>query len=403
MPASAERTSDLARTTQVIAVADVVESVRLMEQDEQEFIRRWQRFVGFVQKLLPGQSGRLRKSLGDGLMLEFSEAEGCIRAALAMRAWFADANRHLAPEDQVQLRVGAHMAEFVSDEYDIYGNDVNLAARIATLAGPGEIVISAALREHLGPTLRAQLEDLGTCHLKHVKDPVHVFRLGPAGQAPVLPVRRLATHALRPTMAVLPFGLLGTASGKLTGEALADDIVSTTGPRTGPSRPKPVVIVDPVLKCLPGQKLARGKCIDRPLVIACDRNERRVEGKCMKIPGVSIHCLPGYVQKGRECVKKPVIATACRQGEIRLNGKCVRKPSVSISCRKGFKLVGKACVRVPALTRTCPPGGKLVRGTCVGKKSAIRMSGPKTKQLIGRDGNNAMRLGTPSGKLRRAR
>jgi len=183
----------------------------------------------------------------------------------------------------------------------------------------------------------------------------------------------------------------------------ADDIVSTTGPRTGPSRPKPVVIVDPVLKCLPGQKLARGKCIDRPLVIACDRNERRVEGKCMKIPGVSIHCLPGYVQKGRECVKKPVIATACRQGEIRLNGKCVRKPSVSISCRKGFKLVGKACVRVPALTRTCPPGGKLVRGTCVGKKSAIRMSGPKTKQLIGRDGNNAMRLGTPSGKLRRAR
>jgi adenylate cyclase len=218
--------SRFTRSTKVIAVADVVESVRLMEQDEQEFIRRWQGFVSFVHKRLPADTGRIHKSLGDGLMLEFSDPQGCIRAALAMLAWFAETNERLPPEDQVQLRIGAHVAEYVADEYDIYGTDVNLAARIASLAGPGEIVISAALRQHLGPQSTLAMEDLGTCHLKHVKEPVHAFRIGEAGQAPVVPMRRLATHSLRPTVAVLPFGMQAPAGEGLTGEALADDIVA---------------------------------------------------------------------------------------------------------------------------------------------------------------------------------
>jgi adenylate cyclase len=226
MPAFIERAPRFTRSTKVIAVADVVESVRLMEQDEQEFIHRWQSFVGFVQQRLPADGGRIHKSLGDGLMLEFADAPGCIRSALAMRAWFVETNERLPPEDQVQLRIGAHVADFVADEYDIYGTDVNLAARIASLAGPGEIVVSAALREHLGAHAGVVLQDLGTCHLKHVKEPVHAFRIGGAGLAPVVPVRRLATHSLRPTIAVLPFGMQPAAADGLTGEALADDIVA---------------------------------------------------------------------------------------------------------------------------------------------------------------------------------
>jgi class 3 adenylate cyclase/TolB-like protein len=227
MPPAPDDAPRSTRATKVIAVADVVESVRLMEQDEHEFIRRWQRFVGFVEQRLPSDGGRIHKSLGDGLMLEFSDPHGCVRCALAMLAWLAEVNQPLPPEDQVQLRIGAHLAEFVADEYDIYGTDVNLAARIASLAGPGEIVISAALREHVGPQASVPLQDLGSCHLKHVKEPVHAFRIGEAGQAPVLPVRRLATHSLRPTIAVLPFGMQGAPAAEgLTGEALADDIVA---------------------------------------------------------------------------------------------------------------------------------------------------------------------------------
>jgi adenylate cyclase len=218
--------SRFTRSTKVIAVADVVESVRLMEQDEQEFIGRWHRFVNFVQEQMPLETGRLHKSLGDGLMLEFSDPHGCIRAVLAMQAWFREENQALPPEKQVQLRVGAHVADFVADKYDIYGTDVNLAARIATLAGPGEIVISAALRDRLGRKLPVQMEDLGACHLKHVKKPLHAFRIGQAGGAPVIPPQPMQGRGLRATVAVLPFGTGGETINGITGETLTDELVA---------------------------------------------------------------------------------------------------------------------------------------------------------------------------------
>ena len=218
--------SGFIRSTKVIAVADVVESVRLMEQDEQEFIGRWRRFVNFVQERAPLASGRVHKSLGDGLMLEFSDPHGCVRAALEMQAWFREGNKDLPPEDHVHLRIGAHVAEFVADKYDIYGSDVNLAARIASLAGPGEIVISAALRERLGRKLALPLEDLGSCHLKHVKKPLHAWRIGHAGGAPVIPSPSPDGRNLSASVAVLPFGTQGEVLDGVSGETLADELVA---------------------------------------------------------------------------------------------------------------------------------------------------------------------------------
>jgi class 3 adenylate cyclase len=211
------------RATKVIAVADVVESVRLMEHAEHEFIGRWHSFVNYVHEQAPLHSGRLHKSLGDGLMLEFADAAGCIRAALAMQAWFRDVNQGLAPEEHVHLRIGAHVADFVADKYDIYGTDVNLAARIATLAGPGEVVISQALRDRLGRALPLHLVDLGPCHLKHVKQPVHAYRIGQAGAPPVLPAQEIG---LRASVAVLPFPTDGAPVGGIAGETLTDELVS---------------------------------------------------------------------------------------------------------------------------------------------------------------------------------
>jgi len=226
MAATESVASPFTRATKVIAVADVVESVRLMEHAEQEFIARWHRFVNFVQEQVPQHSGRLHKSLGDGLMLEFSDAAGCIRAALAMLAWFRDVNRSLPPEEHVHLRIGAHVADFVADKYDIYGTDVNVAARIATLAGPGEVVISAALRERLVRSLTLHLDDLGQCHLKHVKQPVHAYRMVLAADSPVLPAQVVEPSALRATVAVLPFGTRGEAAPGISADMLADELVA---------------------------------------------------------------------------------------------------------------------------------------------------------------------------------
>lgn len=167
--------------------------------------------------------------------------------------------------------------------------------------------------------------------------------------------------------------------------------------------PKPKVIVAPAPKCLPSQRLLLGRCVDRPLVTACGRNERRIDGRCVKIPGVSIHCLPGWVQKGLKCVKKPVIASACKRNEIRVDGKCVKKPVISILCKKGFKLVGKTCVRIPTLTKTCRPWEKLVRGNCVGKLPVVKKLGAKKPQLLKSDRSKSMLLKRPAKKTRRVK
>ncbi|NNU45192.1 adenylate/guanylate cyclase domain-containing protein [Ramlibacter montanisoli] len=207
-------------------MADVVESVRLMELGEHEFITRWHQFVNFVQEHVVLYSGRLHKSLGDGLMLEFADAPGCVRAALAMQAWFHDLNQGLPSEEHVHLRIGAHVADFLADQYDIYGTDVNVAARIASLAGPGEVVISAALRDRLAGALALHLEDLGRCHLKHVKQPVHAFRIGQAREAPVLSAQPVDTRGLRVAVAVLPFASRSEPASESGGETLADELVT---------------------------------------------------------------------------------------------------------------------------------------------------------------------------------
>ncbi|GAB3472700.1 adenylate cyclase [Polaromonas eurypsychrophila] len=212
----------------MLLVMDVVESVRIMEQDQDDFVRRWQQLVQHAeQQVLPLHGGRIVKSLGDGLMLEFATAQGCVKAAFALHHFSAHANEDQPPEHHMHLRMGAHLAEFVTDKHDIYGTDVNLTARIATLAGPREFVVSAGLRDHLTAGLDADIEDLGECHLKHVKEPLRAYRVGHAGHAPVVQPTNAAPPDFRPTIAVIPFEARSNEPEHFViGELVADGIIA---------------------------------------------------------------------------------------------------------------------------------------------------------------------------------
>ncbi|HSV47268.1 MAG TPA: tetratricopeptide repeat protein [Ramlibacter sp.] len=217
---------DFSHHTKVIVVLDVVESVRIMEDDEHGFVQRWHNLVEQTRQLLPGYGGRIHKSLGDGLMLEFDGAPEATQASLALLELCRTANVGRPPEVQMHLRLGAHLARYVADQYDIYGTDVNLTARVATLAGPGELVVTADLRDRLTAGLDASIEDLGDCHLKHVKKPVRVYRVGPPGAAPVVERSQQAMD-LRPTIAVIPFAMRsGEIGHEMLGEALADELIA---------------------------------------------------------------------------------------------------------------------------------------------------------------------------------
>lgn len=210
------------RARRAIVVADVVESVRLMQDDEAGFIERWRRFVHLVRsELLPRHGGRMVKSLGDGMLLEFEHAGQAIHASLEMQRLCGTLNDG-ATQRGFQLRIGAHIAEVVRDELDVYGVGVNHAARLAQLARPGDVCVSADLRDAITPDVDADLEDLGECFLKHVDQPVRAYRTS-APQAVGTPLP--APQDPRPTIAVLPFS--GDAPEGVCAELFTDTVIAS--------------------------------------------------------------------------------------------------------------------------------------------------------------------------------
>ncbi|MVQ32753.1 adenylate/guanylate cyclase domain-containing protein [Ramlibacter pinisoli] len=169
----------------VILVLDTVESVRLMESDESGFIQRWRRFAHEARNLVvPTHGGRFHRSTGDGFLLAFDQATAAVHAAFDLLRRCGEGNRQLGAEPplQLQVRIAAHAAHYIADEFDIYGSGVNLASRLLALAGPGEFVVSAALRDLLAGS-GTRLKDLGMHRLRHLSRPTHAFRVLAAGPA----------------------------------------------------------------------------------------------------------------------------------------------------------------------------------------------------------------------------
>jgi adenylate cyclase len=216
------------RVLRTVLFIDIFESVRLMEDDEYDIVRRWLELVALVEdKILPAHEGRLVKSMGDGLLLEFRGVQSCVKAAFAIQRVSRKINRGVSPKRHMLLRMGAHAGQIIAGEHDVYGRDVNLAARLTTLAGPGEIVVSADVRDQLTPIIDADLEDLGACYLKHVHEPVRAYRVGPPGPHPVIDVGSASMPELRPTIAAIPFACRGPDQGHyVVGEIMADEIIS---------------------------------------------------------------------------------------------------------------------------------------------------------------------------------
>ena len=215
----------------VILVIDLVESVRLMCADEAGTVARWHDFVRQAQaQAIPAHYGRLVKSLGDGLMVEFEQACDAVNAAQTLHATLGHTNAGLNAELQMHLRAGINSCQVYTDQLDIYGAGVNLAARLATLAGPGETVVSASVRDGLTDGLDAHIEDLGECYLKHIEAPVRAYRVGVAGAAPVVAARLDYEVPLQPTIAVIPFEARSDGSDHFAiGELIADAVIGQLG------------------------------------------------------------------------------------------------------------------------------------------------------------------------------
>jgi class 3 adenylate cyclase/TolB-like protein/Flp pilus assembly protein TadD len=242
--------TDLVQHDTVVLAVDIVESVRLMREHEVVTVRRWADFVRFViAEILPRHRGVLVKSLGDGLMARFEAVRDAVDAAAEMHRTLAAQNVGIPEDQHFRLRAGVNTAMAWSDGIDIYGTDVNLAARLATLAGPGETIASAPAREELAAALArlaspgetignaavrdelthgvdATCEDLGDCFLKHFDKPVRAYRVGPASPYTSLPGWLEYGTAMEPTIAVVPFGARNTSPEHFdVGNLIADSVI----------------------------------------------------------------------------------------------------------------------------------------------------------------------------------
>jgi adenylate cyclase len=213
------------RKLAAILAADVAGYSRLMSRDEEGTLRRLKAALGeVVEPHIAAHQGRIVKRTGDGLLVDFASAVEAVRCAVAIQSGMADRNRAAPEAGRIEFRIGINLGDVIIEGDDIYGDGVNIAARLEGIAEPGAIFVSRAIRDSVRDKLDVALEDLGEISVKNIARPVRVFRIGGAGglrpaSPPPVPDK--------PSIAVLPFAnMSGDAEQEYFSDGLSEDVIT---------------------------------------------------------------------------------------------------------------------------------------------------------------------------------
>jgi TolB-like protein/class 3 adenylate cyclase/Tfp pilus assembly protein PilF len=207
-----------------ILAADVVGYTRLMELDETGTLAALKgRRRTVAEPLIAENQGRIFKVNGDGVLVEFASAVNAVQCAIDIQQGMAAANEGVPAERQIILRIGVNLGDVMIEGGDVYGEGVNIASRLETLAEPGDILVSAATHEFVRNKIGASFEDLGLKNLKNISEPVHAFRVC---EVPEVVAQRVPVPpADKPAVAVLPFANKSDDPGQdYFAEGITDDI-----------------------------------------------------------------------------------------------------------------------------------------------------------------------------------
>jgi len=214
------------RRLAAILAADVAGYSRLMGADEEGTLERLKalRSELFDPKFAEHR-GRIVKTTGDGLLVEFASVVDAVRCAVEVQQAMSERDTDVAADSRIELRIGINLGDVIVEGDDLYGDGVNIAARIEALADPGGVFVSNTVHDQVRDRLPFAFEDLGEQQVKNIARPVRVYRVRDAGAAtksPSGPAPPALPLPDKPSLAVLPFANL---SGDPEQEYFADGMV----------------------------------------------------------------------------------------------------------------------------------------------------------------------------------
>lgn len=169
----------LERKLAAILAADVAGYSRLMEADEELALATLSNHRRITDELIARHRGRIAGTAGDSILAEFASVLDAALAAIAIQDALAAANTELPSEQRMEFRIGINVGDVMVKDGDIFGDGVNIAARLEALAEPGGICVSRGVRDHIRHKLPMSFEDLGEQQVKNIARPIRVFQLRP--------------------------------------------------------------------------------------------------------------------------------------------------------------------------------------------------------------------------------
>ena len=222
------------RRLAAVIAADMVGYSRLMEVDETGTLARLKTHrIELIDPAIVKNRGRIIKTTGDGMLIEFHSVVDAVVCATEIQRRMARRNTDVSPARWMQFRIGINLGDVIVEENDIFGDGVNVAARLETLAEPGGICVSGAVRDQVGDRLDdVEFEDLGEQSVKNIARPIRVFRVRLERDATIAPegakdAATTATTAKKPSIAVLPLAnMSGDPEQEFFADGLTEDIIT---------------------------------------------------------------------------------------------------------------------------------------------------------------------------------
>jgi adenylate cyclase len=178
------KTTDTERRLVAIFAADVEGFSRLMGSDEVGTFRGLTERRAVLDALIASHRGRIANTAGDSVLAEFASAVDAVQCAVAVQGALAEANAGASPDRHINFRIGVHVGDVMVKGGDLFGDGVNITARLQTLAAPGGVSVSGAAYDHVRKVLPFKFADLGAQQVKNIEEPVRIYAVS-AAKAPM--------------------------------------------------------------------------------------------------------------------------------------------------------------------------------------------------------------------------